>query len=774
MKTANHAALILIPLAVSVALAQQPAPKPAESASGIDEVTITAQRRAQNLQEVPIAVSAFTEAELERRQITRTLDLIAFVPNMVGHNNTGVGTANTYSIRALNNSESIATFDPPVGTYVDDVFMARQNANNFQFFDAERVEVLRGPQGTLFGRNTTGGAISIVMKKPGEEFGGFTELGYGEYDRKHARASFDMPIVDGKVLSKVSVFFAEDDGFVTNRTTGQTLNGEKTWGVRGALRVNFSDDVTWDVSADFVDSALSNIVNFVNPGSSQRFDNTRLRTDTPIGANLVSARLAGVPLGNYTESASLISNVEIAAWEGATINFISGWRSLDQQFITDSFDSITGAVFAPDNQYQLVSSRPGTATPLVNDGKHNQFTQEIKLSASALGGKLDYVAGIFSFNDRNDTAFANISLPVTGNATVTQDRIMKNDTKSLAIYAQGDYHVTDRLTATLGLRYTDETKEIEFIPNVSPIPTRLFPPFTTADLQAAGIPTELDEQQWTPRIAVDYKVSDDIMVFASATRGFKAGGWNARANFGRLALSFDSEKVWSYETGARTEWLDGQLRVNVNAFFMDVADFQLPAGYADPATNIINYLTRNFADLENYGFEAEVSWAVTDKVNMFWGGGYQKAKYTNVDPTVLAQAENCRNLIAQGRPTAGVCNVSVITPTGQIADPVRAPEFTSTLGVNGTFSLGENLKLQPSVNWSYYGDSWAATANTPIGLNASHSTFNAGVTLRSENSGWAVTADCTNCTNEEYVVSYLVYPYLNEPRRWMVRARFDF
>jgi iron complex outermembrane receptor protein len=158
MSHSRLACNLLPALLASVALAQQPATRPA-SDSSIEEVVVTAQRRAENRQEVPIAISAFTEAELERRQVTRTLDLIAFVPNMSGHNNTGLGTANTYSIRALNNSESIATFDPPVGTYVDDVFMARQNANNFQFFDVEQIEVLRGPQGTLFGRNTTGGAI---------------------------------------------------------------------------------------------------------------------------------------------------------------------------------------------------------------------------------------------------------------------------------------------------------------------------------------------------------------------------------------------------------------------------------------------------------------------------------------------------------------------------------------------------------------------------------------------------------------------------------------
>jgi len=740
---------------------------------GIEEITITAQRRAQNLQDVPVAVTAFTEAELERRQITRTLDLISFVPNMIGHNNTGVGTANSYSIRALNNTESIATFDPPVGTYVDDVFMARQNANNFQFFDVERVEVLRGPQGTLFGRNNTGGAISIVMKKPGTERAGFVEAGFGEYSRQQARASVDLPISE-TVLTKFSAFYAKDDGFVKNRVTGETLNWEDSRGFRGAARVLFNDKVTWDLTADWIESDIANIVNFVAAGSDERFNHTRQRTDTPIGAALVSERLRDIPLGNYTTSTSVISNFTVELGSLGTMNIISGYRDLEQQFITDSFDSITGATFAPNNGFELVSQRAGNSTPLVNDGQHSQFTQEIKLSGETLGGKLNYTAGIFYFTDENDTSFANISLPVTGNPTVTQDRVMKNDTTSYAAYAQFDYQASDRLTATVGLRYTDEEKTISFTPNTSPIATKLFPPITTADLVAAGIPTKLSEQLVTPRFAIDYKLTEDAMVFASATRGFKAGGWNARANFGRLALAFESEKVWSYEAGARTEWADGRLRVNLNAFFMDVKDFQLPAGYADPQTNIINYLTRNFADLENYGLEAEVSWAPTDNINVFWGGGTQRAEYTNVDPTVLAQAANCRARLAAGQSTTNICNVSVVTPTGAIAEPVRAPEFTSTLGVNGTFPIGETLKLQPSVNWSHVAANWAATANTPIGRQQARDTLNAGLTLRPSTGKWSVTADCTNCTNEQYVVSFLVYPYLNEPRRWMVRARFDF
>jgi iron complex outermembrane recepter protein len=769
MKRSPVLSLAVMPLVLAPgAFAQQP------GGAGVDEITITAQRRAENLQEVPIAVSAFTEAELERRVVNRTLDLINFVPNMSGHNNTGLGTANTYSIRALNNTESIATFDPPVGTYVDEVFMARQNANNFQFFDVERIEVLRGPQGTLFGRNTTGGAINVIMKKPANEFRGFAEAGFGEYNRVQARASFDVPVISDRLLTKFSAFYAEDDGYLRNQTTGERLNDEESWGVRGAARVLFSDAVIWDTSLEYVDQSLSNLVHFKRPGSSDRVNFTRMTSTRGLGPGLVSPRLANIPLGNTAKSSALISNFTIEMTENTTLNVITGLRNLRQQFMTDSFDSITGLVYAPGaTNFELISANPGNATPLVNDGKHLQFTQEIKLAGAALGGRFTYVTGLFGFYDDNDTAFVNLSITPAGVTTVTQDRTMKNSTQSAAVYFQGDYSWTDRFKTTLGVRFTDETKDVEFEPNASPVANRIFPPFSTTDLIEFGVPTSLNERLWTPRLAADYKFTDDLMVFASATRGFKSGGWNARANFGRLALNFDPEKVWSYEAGMRSEWLGGQLRVNLNAFYMDVEDFQLPAGYADPLTNIINYLTRNFADLENYGLEAEVTWAPTQWFNLFWAGGTQEASYRNVNESVLAQAADCRARLAGGLPTVNICGVSIITPTGGIATPVRAPDFTSTLGLSGRFEMGPNLTLIPSVTYTHIAAHDSATANTPRGRTASRDLFNAGVSLRA-GQGWSLTAECNNCTNEAYVTSFLVYPYINEPRRWSVRARYDF
>jgi len=759
--------------------AQSPSAPPAQAASqpdrdstaaeddSIGEIVVTAQRRAQNLQEVPLAVSAFDAAELERRQITRTLDIVNFVPNMTGHNNTSLGTANTYSLRALNNTESIATFDPPVGTYVDDIYISRQGANNFSFFDVERVEVLRGPQGTLFGRNTTGGAVNVIMRKPGRDFGGFAEAGYGKYDRRLIRGSVDVPLNE-TFLTKFSGFYVEDDGYVTNQISGEKLNFEKSFGVRGALRTLLSESATWDLSVDHIDSQATNFVNFRAPGSDRRINFTRLSKNRPIGA-IVSPELQDNVLNNQAITTAVTSNFEFDVSDDMTVNFISGYRQTDQEFMSDSFDSLASTGVTFDRDYGILTSPRGTTTPLVNDSVNKQFSQEIKLNGS-LGERVDYVGGFYYINERNETILGNVNIPVTGSPTVTQDRTIKNNTEAFAGYLQVDFRVTEQLTATVGARYTDETKDIQFTPNANNLPRAnpAFQPFSNLQLIAAGIPTKLNEKLLTPRFALNYEVNEDLMLFASATRGFKSGGWNARANIGSQALDFAPEKVWSYEAGVRSDWLDNRLRVNLTGFYYKVTDYQLPAGYADPLTNTIVFITRNFADLRNYGLESEITIVPTDGLNIFWAAGLQNAKYTNLDAAVVAQQARCR----AGVP--GNCNTGVVTPTGGIAPPTRAPDFSSVVGVNYALGLGGGLELVPSANWTYVEGHFIGTAATPISFQRAHSTFNAGITLKDDANGWSLTAECTNCTNKAYVVSFLVYPYLNEPVRWMVRARKEF
>lgn len=740
-----------------------------EDPNAIEEITVTAQRRRERLQDVPIAVSAFTDRELAVRQVSRTIDLIAYVPNLVGHNNTALGTANAYTLRGLGNTESIATFDVPVGTYVDDVYLSRQGANNFSFFDVERIEVLRGPQGTLFGRNTTGGAINVIMKKPGEEVKGFAEAGYGRFNRYQGRASVDLPILPDKLLSKVSGFTTDADGYVFNQTTGERLNGDRSWGLRGAIRALVSDTITWDLSSDYIYANGANLVNFYRPGDDKRINFTRLRTDTPLGLGLVSPDLADNTLGNAARSYSFISNIQLDLG-AASLNFITGVRHLSQEFVTDSADSrlIASVVY---NDYDYVSSSPGTTTILATDSGHKQFSQEIKVTGDAFNDVVKYVGGLYYLKENNRTILANVNVPLTGTATVTQDRTVRNSTEAFAGYAQVDVSPFAGLTGTAGIRYTDEFKDVFFNPNPNPLPRSgaLNQPFNTANVVALGIPVTQHAKVWTPRFALSYKLTPDIMLFASATKGFKSGGWNARANYAALAVPFTRETVWSYEAGLRSEFFNRRLRVNLTGFQFTARDFQLPAGYLDPITNTILYLTRNFADLHNRGIEGDITAIPFRDFNVYWSFGLQDAEYRNVNPLVDAQIARCKAGI-----TANNCNAGIVTPAGTIGKPLRVPEFASTLGANYTFHLGNDVSFTPSAAWQYTDGSWVSTSNDPRGFQNRHSLFNFGLSLRSESLRASVTAECTNCFGKTFKTSFLIYPYLNEPARWMVRARKDF
>lgn len=733
-----------------------------------NSIIVTAQRRAERLQDVPLAVSAFSDTELQTRQITNTLDLVNYVPNLVGHNNTALGTANTYSLRGLANTESIATFDPPVGTYVDEVYVSRQGANNFAFFDVERIEVLRGPQGTLFGRNTTGGAINIILRRPTEKFGGYLEAGYGRFDRVQLRGSVHVPLVEDRLLSNVAGYYIRSDGYLNNLVTGERLNGEESYGLRGAIRARLSDAVLWDVTGDYISSSVTNLPHFYDEDTDERITFIPFRSDQPIGSALVSSRLADNTLDNTAESWSVTSNVQVDAGL-ATINFITGYRHLYQEFMTESFAGVSSASLVLDG-IDFVSANRGFSTPLVNDSWHRQFSQEIKVTGEAFGGALSYVGGVYYINETNETDFANILVLLSGVARVNADRVVSNDTTAYAGYFQGDIHLTDALTLTLGLRYTDEEKEIGFSPNPNPLPraNALNQPFDTQDVVNAGIPVELDSRVWTPRVALQYEFNRDLMVYASATRGFKSGGWNARAYYPAAAQAFTRETIWSYEAGARSEWFNRRLRVNLTGFYFNTYDLQLPGGGLDPTTGTITYLTRNVADLENYGIEAEILVRPLQGLNVYWNFGIQDARYTNINQATLDQQQRCLSGII-----ANNCNAGIITPTGEVGLPTRAPSFTSAVGFNYSHDLGGGMRLEPSVNWVYVSESWVSTSNDPRGFQEGHSLVNAGLTLRI-GERLSVGVECTNCFDDVYRTSYLIYPYLSAPGSWMIRTRFNF
>ena len=816
---------VAITMVASAAFAQGTAAAPE---AGLEEIVVTAQRRAENVQDVPIAISAFTATELASRGVNETLDLIQYVPNMFGSNNTGLGSANAYYLRGLGNTETIATFDPPVGTYVDDVYLSRQNGNNFGFFDVERVEVLRGPQGTLFGRNTTGGAVNVILKGPADEFGGFAEVGYGRFDKKFARGSVDLPISD-KFAMKLSGYYQNDDGYVKNTTTNERINDSDGAGLRGAVRLNVTENITWNAAVAWTSSDGENVLNFdCDPANTTnckgRFVTTGMRetftgTGSPYAPVVVTGRKAFFDFGNDVDQWLVTSNLAIEG-ENHTLNFITGVVDLKQKFALDFFDGRGGPNLVLPNPTVQRYARGGFA--ILNDGHHKQFTQEIKLNGKLFDGFIDYVSGIYVYDEKNRTDFADLFSLSPALTLLLADRTLSNKTSATAGYAQFDANFSDTITGTVGIRYTDETKKLNVVDNraACAVATPGATCLVNANLTAANgvvIPPKLTTKLWTPRFALNWKMNEDSLFFVSATRGFKSGGWNARATTPSQLLPFEPEKVWSYELGSKVTLFDNKLRINATVFRIDAKDLQTPSALVNPATGAITFITQNFADYRNTGVEYEISAAPVDGLNLFLNIGYQKDNYkisNSLAPnaygisSVLAQLTQCRAQRATGRvagasgaDNATACGAGIVTAQGNIATPVRTPTLTLSAGGSYDFKLGNGLVLTPSINASYQGKAETGTANYSIysggitvpgsttvytanpnsgtflagSLSKAHTIVNSSLTLGNEDKTWSATLECDNCFNETYVQSSLSnYTYINPPMTWMLRLRHNF
>jgi iron complex outermembrane receptor protein len=732
-------------LATSPVFAQsKDAETPAAEANGLSDIIVTAQRRQQSLQDVPIAVTAISGEELAAKQIRTTIDIPRLVPNMTGATNVGIGSANTYFIRGLGNTESISTFDPPVGTYVDDIYVSRQNANNFSFFDVDRIEVLRGPQGTLFGRNTTGGAINVVLKKPAETMGGYAEASYGAYNQLTGRASLDLPL-SGTVFTKISAFGNRSDGYVDNLTTGEKNNGNRGYGVRAAVRVLPSDSVTWDVAADYIHDNGVNLPSVLIDG--KLYSHTGLKSSAAPLKNLVKGRKSEFSLQNITKNVSFTSNLQIELGD-ANLALITGYRDLKQDYLADLFDG----------------TLPTGGFAIVNAGHFKQFTQELKVTGD-VGKTLQYTAGLFYIHESNQTDFADV-FSGFGIPFVLSDRVLNNKTSAPAIYAQFDYKPTDQLTVTVGARYTSEKKTVGVVPNTNPLLFGI--PYGSKEIGATGIPLNDRTKQLTPRISLEYRPGKDVMLFASATRGFRSGGWNARALSAENFLQFGPEKVWSYETGFRTELLDRTLRLNATAFYTDVNGFQVPLGFVG-SSGAINFVTQNGSDFRNYGLEAEAVWAPVEHLSLFANLGLQKAKYLNPDSTILAQQASCKSGVAAS------CGQGIVDPAGNLAQPQRTPKLTLAFGGSYDAELG-SLTLTPSANASYQSRNTVGSAAVPGDFVAGEWLVGAGLTLKPSVGPWKLSLECANCTNNHFVGSNFPpgFKFYNMPRTWRVSAGFTF
>ena len=734
---------------IELASAQTTAAKPGASGTSLEEVTVTAQRRSENLQKVPVTVSAFTSATLDQRQISSTIDLVHIIPNLLGHANTGTATANTYFMRGLGSTEQIPLLDPAVSTYIDDMILPRQNVNNYAMFDVERIEVLRGPQGTTFGRNSTGGAINVITRKPSDTFGGRIELGYGSFENRRARGYVNLPISD-KLAVKVAGYYDDKEGWLKNITNGQKLNGTKSDGARIALRYTPMDTVTWDVAAEYMES------NGVYARSilGQR-DITRSKmSNTDDSDDLVADALANRGWRNNSNSEAVNS---VLNWDLGWSKFTSltNYRTTAQDFLLDF--SLPTATVDP------------TPFNLTTHGIYHNVSQEFKLSGD-IGTRFKYVGGAYYFYETNKTVagqvlgvlncsnglFGDGNMTCNGRPGYSSLRWINNDTDSYAFFAQVDTTITDQLTAVVGARYTQETKTIDLL-------ATKYGGITTANLKAAGIATSLKSDAVTPKFGLNFQYDSNTLFFVSATEGYKGGGWNSRtAYIPQTFQPMKPEYTWSYEAGVKTDLFDRKLQLNATGFLMDTKDLQLSYTTPGPLPGTSLSTQDNAGDIEVKGFELEAKARPIPELSLYGSLGYQTGEYTKVNP-------RARSFFL------GTTYIRAIDPGNSLS---RLPEFTSALGGSYTMPVAPlSSELSINAEAQYTASYWTTASNsrpdalTPAVFASSRASayllYNFGLGLETNDGKWRASLDCKNCTDKVYVTSVFNGIFYGDPRRVM-------
>ncbi|NBC36036.1 TonB-dependent receptor [Novosphingobium sp. FSY-8] len=699
---------------------------------GLGEIVVTAQRREQKLQDVPVAVTAFAQATIAQLRLNDAIQTSKFVPGMISQHNAGLASANAYYLRGLGNSQSTATFDAPVTTYVDDVYVARQNANNYAFFDTERVEVLRGPQGTLFGRNTTGGAINVIMKRPKDHFAATMEVTAGSYDRYTAKASVDMPI-STSVLSKLSAFYVSDKGYLRSITTGEKLNGETSWGMRGDLRVLASSNLKLDMSAEFTRNASTYSGMRSVAGASPYVVNgatvpvfyetaTGLYKTECTQNNVYTLQLLGKGNCNLSMNTALMFKGAYDLGNGS-IEYIAGYRHLNQGYI---------------NQYDANTTNPYAAYILVDNGTNDQWSQEVKYNTSLFDNRLHLTAGLFYLQEISNDRQTTFNGGTTAFRAI-QDSIYRFKAETAAGYAQGDVKVTDALTVTLGGRFTWEKKTLHFTPSSQFAGLG----YSDATVLGYGIPLAQSINKFTPRFAVSYKVDPDVMLFASATNGFKSGGWNGTAAVASSAVTFRPEKTWSYEAGVKSEFFNHKLRVNITGYIARTQDLQATAAVISPVTGVTASLPFNAGTQVVKGVEIETSAKLGD-FTLFANPSFMQAKYTYITPATTALT------------TA--------------LSPVRTPTFQFSGGVAYEKAV-DALKgtIGANVAWRHNSPYWVAVLNTTHTLTEDY--VDMGVTYRTADDKISIGFDVSNLTKQKTITANFLSLFPGDPQRFTARLK---
>jgi len=729
------------------------------SGTTLEEITVTARKVSENLQDTPIAITALSGTMLEDRQVFSTDVLDQLVPNLQFANNAPLAGNNASSavfIRGIGQTDPTSTVDPGVGLYIDDVYIGNAVGGTMTLRDIGNVQVLRGPQGTLFGRNTIGGAVLMSTKDPGDEFGGEARIGTGTDSLIDAFGALDLPMGDS-LKARFAVGIKKQEGYVT-RPDGTDLGDTDTltaltkwiWTPNDDTRVVFAFDYTKsdENGSPLVFAAINEAATFPRVSSQEAgcpgvvfptsgpvpmIDDPRCANDFQNAGPYHNN--GNVPLKSWLRNWGGSVNIAYDINDAVQIKSITAYRAIDWVGIRDA------------------DNTPLTILNTYYDVTGDQFSEELQLTY-----KSDSVVGVFGLyyfkQKSDDIVTVELNPPPPGIQRDSDNNEVNN--KSWAAFTQWTFDFNDRISATVGGRYTEDQKDA--YPNQ----------YDFSNPDAKQVPEGWYDDtfsSFTPSASVTLKWNDDAMTYLSYSEGFKGGGWNSHFNSvltpeQQAALHpFKPEEAQTIELGTKLDLAGNTLRLNIAVFTSDYKDMQLT--YRGPAPNGVAPFVTNAGKTSIDGAELELTWRPIEPLMIESSVGYLDATIDKLVPIPFA-----------------------VLPPGLVEGNILpyAPEWQAHLGIGYTVHAGK-VEIVPRVDASYQAQTFFDATNTvEIAQNDNVTTVNLQVQVRSEDSGWRFTAGLNNATDELYPVAgnsslttgsgYAEIAYAR-PREWFANIEFE-
>lgn len=697
----------------------------------LSSVTVTARRREETIQDVPIAVTAFTPETLDRLNVQDLSDLSAQVPNMTLYAARGSSSTITAYIRGIGQSDPLWGVDPGVGIYMDDVYIARPQGALLDVFDVSRVEVLRGPQGTLYGKNTIGGAIKYISNPLPVETEGFASLTIGEHNQVDVKAAIGGSLggSDGALRGRISLASLNRDGYGNNILTGEEVSDKEILAARGQLGAFVTDDFDIQFAFDWMDDQSG------VRGAKLLAPNTHA-----VVGLLFPDAASYLPMDSRYDVRNSMPNINDTSMKG--ISATANWRANDDwvfKYIVAKRESDTETNI----DFDALPFPIADVKAFYND---TQVSHELQAHYDA-GGAGRGVVGLYYFDGEAGGQVLNNFFGIQFGDT--QGTVY---TESLSLYGDWTFDLSTRLSLNLGARWTDEDKRADVY--------NVFFTDDTFTTPTGEIAAEFDKSvsfsNVSPKVSLDYQITPDVLLYGVASRGFKSGGYNIRANNAvpHTLLPFDDEKVDSFEVGLKAGLLDQRLFLNFALFHNAYDDIQLSVFTELPGGGFLGDFTNAGEGTVN-GVEVEYQWAIADNWRLNGNLAWLDAKYDEF--------------------------ISGGTNIADTQDFTNSPEFSGAVNLEYFTDLAHGGNLSARLGYSYQSGVWPTTDLHPDIYQPGYGLVSAGVIWKTPGP-WSFSLQGSNLTDKEYrttgynLVAALgtLTGFYGAPRQVSLTARYDF